>query len=82
MFSSSYWIESLYQRYCSENVKCMLFLSFCTNMYCSPLWFNSTSSSIKKLKTSYIGASRRLLLIKKTYNASTMFVTHEIPSFF
>ena len=52
-------------RYCSNDVKCMLFRSFCTNMYCSPLWFNSTSSSIKTLKTSYNGALRRLLLIKK-----------------
>ena len=51
-------------RFCSDDVKCMLFRSFCTNMYCSPLWFNSTSSSIKKLKTSYNGALRRLLLIK------------------
>ena len=51
-------------RYCSDDVKCMLFRSFCTNMYCSPLWFNSTSSSIKKLKTSYNGALRCLLLIK------------------
>ena len=52
-------------RYCSDDVKCMLFRSFCTNMYCSPLWFNSTTSSIKKLKTSYNGALRQLLLIKK-----------------
>ena len=52
--------------YCSDDVKCMLFRSFCTNMYGSSLWFNSTSSSIKKLKTSYNGALRRLLLIKKT----------------
>ena len=37
-------------RYCGREVKCMLFKSFCTNMYCCPLWFNSTSSSIKKLK--------------------------------
>ena len=53
-------------RYCSNKVKCMLFRSFCTNMqiYCSPLWFNSTSSSIEKLKTSYNGALRPLLLIK------------------
>ena len=34
-------------RYCSDNRKCMLFRSFCTNMYCSPLWCNPTSSSIK-----------------------------------
>ena len=39
-------------RYCSDDVKCMLFRSYCTNMYCCPLWFNSTSSSIKKLKAS------------------------------
>ena len=42
--------------YCSDDVKCMLFRSFCTNMYCSPLWFNSTSSIYKKLNTSYNGA--------------------------
>ena len=62
----------------SDDVKCMLFRSFCTNMYCSPLWFNY---GIKKLKASYNGALRRLLPIK-TYSASTMFVRHGIPSFF
>ena len=41
-------------RYCTNDVKCTLFKSFCANiMYCCPLWFNSTSSTIKKLKTSY-----------------------------
>ena len=50
-------------RYCSDDVQCMLFRSFCTNMYCCPLWFNSTSSGIKKLKASYNGVLRRLLLI-------------------
>ena len=44
--------------YCSDDVKCMLIRTFCTNIYCSPLWFNTTSSSIKKLKTSYNGALR------------------------
>ena len=42
-------------RYCSVDVKCMLFKSYCTNMYCCPLWFNSTSSNIKKLIASYNG---------------------------
>ena len=28
-------------RYCSVDVKGMLFMSFCTNMYCCPLWFNN-----------------------------------------
>ena len=67
-------------RYCNNNVKCTLFKSFCANMHCCTLWFNSTSSTIKKLKTNYNGALRILLLIKKPYSASTMFATHGIPS--
>ena len=53
-------------RYCSNEVKCSLFKSFCTNMYCCPLWFNSTSSSVKKLKctSSYNSVLRRLLCIR------------------
>ena len=60
----------------------MVFKSFCANRYCCPLWFNSTSSSIRKLKTSYNSAFGNLLMIKKPYSASTMFVTHGIPSFY
>ena len=37
---------------------------------------------IKKLKTSYNSALRNLLLSKKPYSASTMFVAHDIPSFY
>ena len=55
-------------RYCGREVKCMLFKSFCTNIYCCPLWFNSTSSSIKKLKSSYNSVLRRLLCIRIPYN--------------
>ena len=51
-------------------------------MYCCPLWFNSTSSSIKNLKTSYNSALRNLLVIKirnnMAYSASTMFITYGI----
>ena len=50
-------------------------------MYCCPLWFNSTSSTVKKLKCSYNSVLRRLLCIRMPYSASAMFVTHGIPSF-
>ena len=36
--------------YCSNEVKCSLFKSICTNMYCCLLWFNSKSSSVEKNK--------------------------------
>ena len=51
-------------------------------MYCCPLWFNSTSSSIKKLKSSYNSVLRRLLCIRMPYSASEMFVSCGIPSFY
>ena len=65
-------------RYCSDDVKCTLFQSYCTNMYCCQLWFNSTKSSLIKLSKSYNSMLRRLLCISKPYN---MFVSRGIPSF-
>ena len=69
-------------RYCSDVVKCALFQTYCTNMYCCELWFNSTKSSIKKLSTSYNSVLRRLRCISKPYGAiSNMFVSRRIPTF-
>ena len=58
-------------RHCSDDVKCSLFQTYCTNMYCCQLWFNSTKSSINKLSTSYNSVLRRLLCISKPYSAVT-----------
>ena len=57
-------------RHSSDDVKCTLFQSYCTNMYCCQLWFNSTKSSLIKLSTSYYSVLRRLLCISKPYCAS------------
>ena len=59
-------------RYCTNDVKCTLFKSFCANMYCCPL----------HLKTSFTCALPNLVLITKPYSASTMIVAHGIPSFY
>ena len=67
-------------RHCSDDVKCSLFQTYCTNMYCCQLWFNSTKSSINKLSTSYNSVLRRLLCFSKPYSASNMFVSRGIPS--
>ena len=68
-------------RYCSDDVKCTLFQSYCTNMYCCQLWFNSTKSSLIKLSTSYNSVLRRLLCISKSYSASNMFISRGNSSF-
>ena len=72
-------------RYCTVAVKCMLFRSYFTNMYCCPLWFNSTSSSIKNLKASYNGVLRLLLFIVKPYSAREMLshlIFHHFTNYF
>ena len=54
-------------RFCRNKIKISLFKSFCTNMYCCPLWFNSTSSGVKKLKCSYNNVLRRLFCVPCTH---------------
>ena len=58
-----------------------LFQSYCTSMYCSQFWFNSTKDSLRKLRTSYNTVLHRLLCISLPYSASQMFVSQVIPMF-
>ena len=59
---------------CSVNVKCYLFKTYCSTMYCSALWFNSTKTALTKLKIAYNNSLRRLLGLPKYNSASEMFV--------
>ena len=66
--------------YCSPDVKCCMFKSYCATMYCSSGWFDSTVTSMKKLKIAYNNGLRRLLNLPKYNSASEMFVNLNIPS--
>ena len=68
-------------RHCFDQVKCVLFQTYCTNLYSCQLWFNSTKSSLKKLSTSYNSVLRCLLGICKPCCASKMFVSRGILIF-
>ena len=35
---------------CSSDVKCCMFKSYCSTMYCSSMWFDSTVTAVKTLK--------------------------------
>ena len=54
-------------RHCTNKVKCYLFQSYCTRMYCSQLWFSSTKDSLRKMRTSYNTVLCRLLCISLPY---------------
>ena len=66
---------------CSVGVKCYLFKTYCSTMYCSAMWFDSTKSAIKKLKVAYKNSLRRLLSLPNYSSASEMFAVLNIPSF-
>ena len=57
-----------------------MFKSYCSTMYCSSMWFDSTVTSMKKLKIAYNGI-RRILNLSKYNSASEMFVNLNIPYF-
>ena len=67
--------------YCSPDVKCCMFKSYCATMYCLSRWFDSTVTSMKKLKIANNNDLRRLLNLPKYNSASAMFVILNIPSF-
>ena len=46
---------------CSVDVKCYLFKTYCSTMYCSAMWFDTTKSAMKRLKVAYNNSLRRLL---------------------
>ena len=52
---------------CSVDVKCYLFKTYCSTMYCSAMWFDTTKSAMEKLKVAYNNSLRRLLSLP-TYN--------------
>ena len=67
---------------CSPDVECTLFKSFCSNMYCSSMWYNGTVTAMRKLRIAYNISLRRLLAIyiPKYNSASEMFVQLNIKS--
>ena len=69
-------INTLMRRFyaCSYDVKCYLFRSYISNMYCGQFWFNSTKYSLNKLRVSYNNSCRRLLRLPMRNSASEMFV--------
>ena len=67
--------------YCSPDVKCCMFKSYCPTMYCSFMWFDSTVTSMNKMKIAYKNGLRRLLNLPKYNSASKIFVNLKILSF-
>ena len=66
---------------CTNEVKSLLYKSFCTNFYCTQLWWKYSPESLRKLKVAYNNGLRKFLGIPKYSSASDMFVSNNILSF-
>ena len=49
---------------CANEVKCHLFKMFCSNIYCSTLWYRFTDESMRGLKVAYNRIFRILMGLK------------------
>ena len=76
-------INTIIRKYslCSPDVKFYLFKSYCSNLYCSILWYDCSKTALKNLIIAYNNSLRILLGIPKYNSASEMFVCRNIPSF-
>jgi len=66
---------------CSLQVKIQLFKSYCSNMYCCPLWSNFSPPVYKKLKVAYNNVFRFLCNIKGKHSISQLFVNARVDPF-
>ena len=67
--------------HCSPEVKMTLFRSYCTNFYCTQLWFNYSKETMRKLCVAYNNTIRKLLGYSRFCSASGMLVETNLASF-
>ena len=66
---------------CSVNIKCYLFKTYCSNLYCAPMWFDCTKTALTQLKVTYNNSLRRFMGLPWPNSASEMFLNLNIKSF-
>ena len=66
---------------CLVNVKCYLFKTYCSILYCAPMWFNCTKTALTKLKVAYNNSLRQCIGLPWHNSASEMFVNLNINLF-
>ena len=63
---------------CSDTVKQMLFQTYCTNFYCSHLWWNYTKESMRKVVVAFNNSYIILMGLDRYCSASGMFAESDI----
>ena len=65
---------------CTMDVKCQLFKTYCTNFYCSSLWYNFNKSTFNAIEVAYKKMFRAFTKVRKGSTYATM-VKHNVTTF-
>ena len=65
---------------CTDEVKVLLFRTFCCNLYTCQLWWNFTQTAMRKINVSYNNAFRMIMQLPRYCSASNMFAMCNVPS--
>ena len=68
-------------RMCSDDVKCLLFSSYCTSFYCSALWCRYKADSVNRLQTAYNRVFRQLFSIRGQTSISQCLISRNLHPF-
>ena len=66
---------------CSYDVKVQLFKTYCSSMYCLPLWRNYKASSLRALRTAYNNCFRFFMHLKRDCSVSAKFLEFNLDCF-
>ena len=66
---------------CSVGVKGFFFKTYCSSLYCAPMWFDCTKTALKRLKIEYNNSLGRFMFLLWRNSATEMFVNLGINYF-
>ena len=67
--------------HCNDLVKQTLFQTYCTNFYCTQLWWCYTEKSINKVRVAFNNSCRYFLGYTRSCSASGMFIENGLDGF-
>ena len=81
--SALYYLYVLIRKFsnCSTRVKKQLFQAFCTNFYCTHLWWSYSKETLRKTTVAYNNTLRFLLGYQRFCSASGMFIECNLDNF-
>lgn len=66
---------------CCDDIKVLLFKSYCYSLYCSHLWSKYTVNQLRKVKTAYNDVFRTLFYIDRRCHISPFYMKYTLDNF-